>query len=308
MNPLTLVRQTTEWVTSQAQHVTIDDAAIWREAKNIADAGEQPAKWAQDYHRVDDERLMAQFLLVVDALNFCFWPDPDLEYVPLVRGLKGALDADPHAFDADRLADMDAGTLRDWTGRELPQMDERVRLLREVGTGLSEHFDGEATSLVRAADGSVARLVELVTAHFPGFRDHAIYRGRQIFFYKRAQIFAGDVWGAYGGEGIGAFDDIANVTMFADYRVPQLLRPLGVLQYSDEVAAKNDAREELPAGSEMEVELRAATVQAVERLRSALAEHGREMHSVEVDWLLWQRAEAQRQKLPPHHRTLTIYY
>lgn len=308
MNPLRSVRETTAWVMSQAQHVTIDGAAIRREAKEMAAAGEQPAKWEHDYHYTDGGPLTAQFLLVVDAVNFCFWPDPELEYEPLVRGLKGAMDGDPHAFDADRLANIDAGTVRTWTGRDLPQMDERVRLLREVGTGLGQHFDGQAVNLVRAANGSVARLVELVTAHFPGFRDHAIYRGRQIFFYKRAQIFAGDIWGAYGGENIGAFDDISDLTMFADYRVPQLLRPLGVLRYSDALAAKIDARDELPAGSEMEIELRAATVQAVEQLRSALAEHGRRMHSVEVDWVLWQRGEARREELPPHHRTLTIYY
>lgn len=308
MNPLELVRQTTAWVMAQAQYVTIDDAAIQREAAKMAGAGERPAKWEHDYHYTDGGPLTAQFLFVVDALNFCFWPDPTLEYEPLVRGLKGALDANPHAFDAGRLASMDADTLRQWTGRDLPQMDERVRLLREIGRGLARHFDGKAANLVRVADGSVARLVELVTAHFPGFRDHAIYRGRQIFFYKRAQIFAGDVWGAYGGEGIGVFDDIADLTMFADYRVPQLLRPLSILRYSDELAATIDAREELPAGSEMEIELRAATVQAVERLRGALAEHGRRMHSVEVDWVLWQRGESRREELPPHHRTLTIYY
>lgn len=37
----------------------------------------------------------------------------------------------------------------------------------------------------------------------------------------------------------------------ADYRVPQLLRPMGVLCYSDALAATVDARRELPAGSEV---------------------------------------------------------
>lgn len=30
----------------------------------------------------------AQYLLVLDALNFCFWPQPGLEYEHLARGLK----------------------------------------------------------------------------------------------------------------------------------------------------------------------------------------------------------------------------
>ena len=40
----------------------------------------------------------------------------------------------------------------------------------------------------------------------------------QVFLYKRAQIFAGDLFGAFGGRGLGAFHDIDQITMFADYR------------------------------------------------------------------------------------------
>jgi hypothetical protein len=113
----------------------------------------------------------------------------------------------------------------------IPLADERARLLREIGTGLTEQFDGQAANLIRSANRSAVRLVQLVTAHFPGFRDHAIYRGQQSFFYKRAQIFVGDVWGAYEHAGLGEFHDIDQLTCFADYRVPQLLRPLGIITY-----------------------------------------------------------------------------
>ena len=41
------------------------------------------------------------------------------------------------------------------------------------------------------------------------------YSGRQLFFYKRAQIFVGDVWGAFHGAGLGRFTDIDQLTMFA---------------------------------------------------------------------------------------------
>lgn len=94
----------------------------------------------------------------------------------------------------------------------------------------------------------------------------------------------------------------------ADYRVPQILRGLGVLQYSAALAAKVDARVELPAGGEEELEIRAVTVVAVEQLRELLAARGRRLLSVELDWLLWQRGEEQKDSLPPHHRTLSVFY
>lgn len=72
----------------------------------------------------------------------------------------------------------------------------------------------------------------------------------QVFFYKRAQIFTGDVWGAFQGRGLGAFDDIARLTMFADYRVPLVLQRMGILRYSDALQAAVDAQEVLPAGAQ----------------------------------------------------------
>jgi hypothetical protein len=36
-----------------------------------------------------------------------------------------------------------------------------------------------------------------------GFRDHAVYRGRQVYFYKRAQILVADLWAALGRPAAG---------------------------------------------------------------------------------------------------------
>jgi hypothetical protein len=105
-----------------------------------------------------------------------------------------------------------------------------------VGAVLLARFGGRASNLVLAAKQSAVQLVSLLAANFPGFRDHAVYQGQQVFFYKRAQIFVADVHGAFKGKGLGRFKDIEELTMFADYRVPVVLRKLQVLQYSPELA------------------------------------------------------------------------
>ena len=48
------------------------------------------------------------------------------------------------------------------------------------------------------------------------------------------------------GQGLGRFDDISALTMFADYRVPVVLRQMGILTYSRELAGKVDAPAEHP--------------------------------------------------------------
>mmetsp|Transcript_59002 Transcript_59002/g.138891 ORF Transcript_59002/g.138891 Transcript_59002/m.138891 type:complete len:102 (-) Transcript_59002:18-323(-) len=98
------------------------------------------------------------------------------------------------------------------------------------------------------------------------------------------------------------------LTTFPDYRVPQLLRAIGVLEYTKDLADRIDHLVEIEPGSREEVEIRAFTVQAVEAIKVALAKLGVNRSSVEIDWDLWQRGEEQRQELLPHHRTLTIFY
>lgn len=316
------VRESCAWIVGEAERagvsvVTVDEAALRAELDahpSRYDPSRLPPSWAQDYHLFveGDPDATLQYVLVLDALNFCFWPLDGYEYEHLAGSLKRVALADPKALSAERLAEATAESVAAWLrceeGQEIPLAGERARLLREVGRGLLRDYGGRASALVAAAGGSACELVRLVTAAFPGFRDAAVYRGRQVFFYKRAQIFVGDVWGAFEGRGPGAFDDIGRLTCFADYRVPQLLHSLGVLRYAPELERAVRAREQLPSSSEAETQIRAATVHAVELMRAELARRGVAFHAVQLDWLLWEAGEASLGSLPPHHRTLTVFY
>lgn len=307
LDPLRHVRASTAAVVAATPHVAIDGAACARLAAALDAAGAPPG-WDASVHFAGEPADVVQYLLVLDALNFCFWPDPGLAYHHLAQGLRDALRADPRALDAEALGTASPETVAAWFGRPVCLAGERARLVREVGAALGASFGGRAERLVAAADGSAARLVALVTAHLPGFRDVAVADGRQVALLKRAQIFAADVWGALAGAGPGALRDVAALTTFADYRVPQILRDAGALRYAPALEADVDALRPLGAGSAEEVAIRAATVQAVEAVREALAARGRALTAVEVDWWLWHAAEARAGDLAPHHRTLTMAY
>eukprot|EP00897_Mesotaenium_endlicherianum_P005462 jgi/Mesen1/4944/ME000247S04237 len=310
-NILHHVRESTAWVASMASLVAIntESGAAIEQVANKFEEGVSLVEWDfEGVHYRDGGPLTAQYLLVVDALNFCFWPDAELQYEDLAGGLRRSLQADAGALDAAKLAVCDGPGVRalvQWK-REMPQEDERARLLRELGRGLLRSFGGQAAELVKAAKGSAPALVRLVTAHFPGFRDHSVYRGRQVGLYKRAQIFVGDLWGAFCGEGLGFFSDIDQLTIFADYLVPVVLRDWGILRYSQTLAAKVDSRAELMPGSEEEVEVRACCITAAEKLRHAITSRsGQKITSVQLDWWLWSQGFVNGMQ---HHRTLTIYY
>lgn len=357
MDPVERILESCNAVVAAARDVRIDDGALEALAARLAsETSVKPPAWDEGgWHYAADAAaggpLTAQYVLVLDALNFCFWPSATaLEYDVLASVLRDVLTADPKAFDAGALAAVTADTLRRWfAGHDLPNAEERARKLNEVGRVLAADFGGLAVNMIAAARGSAVALVELVTRHMPGFRDEAVYApaaapssseaaaaavpagaGRQAFqvtFYKRAQIFVADVWAAYGlrtapGDGPAAFADISRLTCFADYRIPQLLHSGGVFAYSAPLHAAVLGKTQIAAGHPWEVEIRAATVVGVERLRARINElrvaaaaaagaggpAPEPLASVQVDWLLWQEGERRKEEIHPHHRTLTVFY
>ncbi|CAM9605002.1 unnamed protein product [Choristocarpus tenellus] len=324
LNPLVAVRRSTADVLDQSRHVSINEAAVRDLAASWVEEGapralEEQIGWENcGWHYSEDiasgGKRTCQYIFVLDCMNFCFWPTLGLEYEHWACGLKSALEKDPCLLTAENLMSMDEKTLRGWfSGFDVPQASERVLKLRELGAVLAGHFDGEAIRMIERADGSASRLVRLVVSFLPGFRDETIYRGKQCFFYKRAQILAGDIWAAFGrqraspGNPFG-FDDVGDLTMFADYRIPQILSHLNVMEYSYTLRQRIGSLEEIMAGSEEEVEIRAGCVQAVELLRAECAIRGLNLKSVEIDWLLWHKGEDAKADICPHHRTLTIFY
>lgn len=92
-----------------------------------------------------------------------------MEYEHLARGLKNALLRDPHALDADNLANVDVETVTSWFHPYTPpQLEERVRKVQEVGAVLQHSFDGLALNLIKQANASAVEAVRLVLANFPG--------------------------------------------------------------------------------------------------------------------------------------------
>ena len=69
----------------------------------------------------------------------------------------------------------------------------------QVGQGLLAGYEGQASNLIAAAGRSAARLVELVTAAFPGFRDHTVYRYHEARHDRCQALFSCPGTTAQGG-------------------------------------------------------------------------------------------------------------
>ena len=99
------------------------------------------------------------------------------------------------------------------------------------------------------------------------------------------------------------FTDINILPCLADCDIPHVLRLDNILHYSEALAEDIDGRELIEAGSTYEVELRACAVHAVEIMA---AKSGRS--AIEIDRILWHRAQDQAYKSKPPHRCETKFY
>jgi hypothetical protein len=309
---------------AEASHqVRIEEAAVYRYARECLDGRMGVPPWELAYHFFDGTQETVSYLLVLDSLNFCFWPLPGRKrweidyrskrlsgYYALAASLKRAVESGIPITMAGYLAEVSLDNLKGILGGrgELQLLEQRVKILNELGWRLLKYFDGEASKLVEAAGGSAVNLARLLADTFTSFRDVANYRGKRAFFYKRAQIFAADLCGAFQGQSWGNFMDICELTAFADYKLPQVLRHLGILHYAPGLSQTLDRHTFLGSGSPEEVEIRANTIWAVELIRQELALHGESMRAIDIDWVLWNLGQDETFKQMPYHRTVTIFY
>lgn len=125
-------------------------------------------------------------------------------------------------------------------------------------SGPLQKYDCRFSSCIEAANGSAAGLVNILADDFSCFRDEFKFQSRRkpVRFLKRAQILVADLWACFQGEGYGAFRDVDKITMFADYRVPQVLNTMGCISYSPPLNEAIKERQVLASGSSWEMQMR----------------------------------------------------
>lgn len=239
-------------------------------------------------------------------------------------------------------------------------------------TDLKQDFGGSFYGFMQAfrhrhSDrGTALQLVKMVADTFPPFRDEHMLHGQRgtprplalirvadltasfclVYIWKRAQILVAETWAAFYPKDpsaphplFPACPAIDELTMFADYRVPQILHHLRMLTYPPELVNMLKALTSIASGSREELSIRAASIVAVERVRQEIArlmvdekekgegvDSGRAgedaVSSVMIDFYLWDLAKRMEGReggvegvegvgtctMLPVHRTRSIWY
>lgn len=322
-DPLQVLSSTAPLLAELA-HVRIDQGALWAFAE--ARHGAPLPTLAEDalHCTALDAEPFLNYLLLLEALNFCFWDEaPRWQvrwrdglydgYWALAAALQRAVEADGiPLWDAAWMAGVDAPTMAHLLrgeGRPVPLLELRVAHVRQAGQVLLSRWQGQFARAVEEAGHDAPALALLVVQALPSFRDEAPWQGHTLRFYKRAQILAGDLARMRRGRPEGTLSRLECLTAFADYKVPQVLRGLGILAYAPPLAERLARHETIAAGSREELEIRAATLWACEWIARAMAHLApeRRFSAADVDYLLWSAGQ-DAPALAPYHRTRTPYY
>jgi len=110
---------------------------------------------------------------------------------------------------------------------EHPLMEQFAFALRDVGAHIHSEFGDRFLGPAEAAD-SIPALAGTF-AGWDSFADVAHYEGREVPFYKRAQLAGADLRRA-GADDLPGLD---RLTAFADNLVPHVLRVDGILDLGD---------------------------------------------------------------------------
>ncbi|KAM8983600.1 queuosine 5'-phosphate N-glycosylase/hydrolase [Ara ararauna] len=333
--------ESAKFIADNSKDVSVDEEGARRVAESLfdkvstAEFGLEGWKSLHELNPQSASKAAVAWVFLVDTLNFSFWSEREEQkylvkykgkmysgYWSLCAAVNRALDDGIPITSASYFAtvtlDQVKHIFRSDTEVPIPLIEERHRVLNESGTVLLEKFGGSFLTCVKMSKGSAQKLLHLILENFPSYRDEAVYEKKRVSFYKRAQILVADTWSVLEGKGDGSFEDISSLTIFADYRIPQVLVHLKAMKYSEELMKKLREGTVFQSGDKEEVEIRGCSIWCCALICKHLLElyekKGQDMrdkiNAVLLDYYLWDYAREHREEMKdvPFHQVRSIYY
>lgn len=261
-----------------------------------------------------DEEI--DFLFILGSQAFCFWGYPKKWTIEVngilldgwwacIAALERALQRGLPILDGNYLAKLTLEETKEiFAGdTEIPLIEERHKILVEIGKTLKKRYGGYFHNFYNAFKADPFLLLERIGNEFEGFNDVVKYKGRDIYFYKKAQLILIDI--NYLVEPVIGIEDLPGLP---DYKVPAVLRKKEILKYKPELEKLVDSRKEIPAGSEMEVEIRGNMLWVVNDICRRLKVKDIEVIPVDLANILWIESQEKSPFDKPYHLTRTVFY
>ncbi len=255
-----------------------------------------------------DIKDLVNFLLIYHTIgDYCFWGEPKWE----IETSEGKLDGSYaimylviSRFKTNKNFDMSYEEFKQMLkgNVEIPLLQDRFNNLVEMNSFLKQH-NKSFYELVKDMTKDV-ELLEFIINNFSYFEDISKYNGKEIFFYKRAQLLTSDILHVM-REKEKLDVDYSHLIGCADYKIPQVMRCYGILEFSKDLEDKVDNKIELPECSDEEIEIRASDLEVINYIYEKL---NRKIDRMDINDYIWLLGQDKSKMTKPYHRTLTKHY
>lgn len=256
---------------------------------------------------------LVNFLLIYHGIGYCYWGNPKWRIktkkeiidgsFALIYLFKKNIDKYNNFLDFSKLKNWDFNVFKEFLKgeSELSLLKERYNNFIAISKIVSEKFNNDFYSYIKDINSDI-ELFDIIIKNFSAYIDYRKYKGNEIFFYKRAQLVVSDILHIKEiKENIVC--DYSNLIGCADYKIPQILREFGVLEYNKELSEKIENRTILLENSEEEIEIRANTIVAINEIKKLF----KGVSSIEINDMIWWLSQTKKAK-KPYHLTITTSY
>lgn len=216
------------------------------------------------------------FMLIFDAIDYSFWGTPKWT-IDTELGSKDGSDALLYAM-LKYVKEKSLDCLYNITYEEfkmilkgnveIPFLKERYETLIQTSRIVKEKMNGNFYKYIYSVYSDI-ELFEIIINKFPSFKDERMYEGKIIYFYKLAQLLTSDILHLREQmENIKV--DYSHLVGCADYKIPQTMRALEIIEYNEELSNIIDNKFEIEYSSKYEVEIRASMIIVINYIKNKI--------------------------------------
>lgn len=305
--------ETSKYVVKYSEAVKIDEDKI-SEFANELKQGIRPRHYlsTSPYSLLDlPIGTIINLLLIYESIDFSFWGNPKwIIHTPegdrdgsaallyaLLQYTKRANQVDFSNFSYKEVSNILKSEV------PIPLLEERCQILKNISQVVKEKMNGNFYNYTK--DITVdTELFDIIIKYFPNFEDKRTYKGKTIYFYKLAQLLVSDILHIRElKEGIKV--NYSHLVGCADYKIPQIMRAMGILKYSKGLEEIIDTKKELDQNSIYEVEIRASVIVAIEKIRKRLEN---KIMAIDINDYIWLKSQKIKSNLKPYHLTRNTNY
>ncbi len=301
-----------KFVSNNSKSVKINETRLNEFIKRIEKVETKHWLSFSPYNLLDlSTETIINFLLVYESIDFSFWGNPkwtidtndgkeDGSIALLYAILKYVKDKNTTDFSNITKEEF-RKILKGNT--EIPLFEERYKIITSVSRIVNEKMNGNFYEFIKNINTDT-ELFDIIVNYFQNFKDERIYEDEDIYFYKLAQLLTSDILHIRElKEKIRV--DYSHLIGCADYKIPQVMRGLGILEYSDELSYIIDNRKEIEVNSEYEIEIRANMIIVIDLIKKKL---DNKVFSIDINDYIWSQGKNKNVELKPYHLTRNTNY